>query len=224
MNFDAIIFDFDGVIVDSESVANAALAEVLTAQGFPVTRDEALSRYAGLRWTDCHSLIEQDSGLGLDAETLGDMVDRAISERVADVLAIEGLEPFLAKQGNRKLAIASSSETAWLQSSLDRLGLAGYFEGRLYSAAGFARGKPHPDIYLHAAAELGVAPERCLVIEDHPVGVAAGAAAGMTVIALLAGSHIRAGHDQVVAAAGAHHVARDYGQISEIIGELERQE
>jgi HAD superfamily hydrolase (TIGR01509 family) len=221
VRFDAIIFDFDGVIVDSEYVANAAMADVLTAQGYPVTAEESVARYSGLRWADCHRAIEAESGLSFDREALGDLVDRAIGARVAEVLAIEGIEPFLAAQAHRRLAIASSSETAWLRSSLERLGLAGYFGDRLFSAAGFPRGKPHPDIYLHAAGALGVPPERCLVIEDHPVGVAAGAAAGMTVIALLAGNHIREGHDRRVTEAGAAYVARDYAEVSEILKELE---
>lgn len=221
MSFEAVLFDFDGVIVDSEVVANDALAEVLRAQGHDVTWEEALARYTGLRWSDCHRLIEQESGRRFDPEALGDLVDAAIAARTAEVLAIEGLEPFLVAQAHRKLAIASSSEPAWLHGSLERLGLAGYFGERVFSAAGFARGKPHPDIYLHAAQALGARPEGCLVIEDHPVGVAAGAAAGMTVIALLAGAHIRAGHAERVRAAGAHHVAASYAEVSGILERLE---
>jgi HAD superfamily hydrolase (TIGR01509 family) len=219
MTFEAIIFDFDGVIVDSEAVANAAMAEILSARGYQVSGEEAVARYAGLRWIDCHRRIEAESGLGFDSEELRRAVDDAIAERSAEMLAIEGIEPF---QSHRKLAIASSSEINWLEATLARLGLAAWFEGRLFSAAGFERGKPNPDIYLHAAARLGIAPERCLVIEDHPVGVAAGAAAGMTVIALLAASHIREGHAGRVRAAGAHHVARDYAEAAEIVERLER--
>jgi HAD superfamily hydrolase (TIGR01509 family) len=210
------------VIVDSEAAANAVLAEILTARGHPVTAEESIARYSGLRWADCHRRIEEESGLGFDAELLGAQVDEAIAARTAEMLAIEGIEPFLAGQSHRRLAIASSSETAWLESSLARLGLGAWFGDRLFSAAGFARGKPHPDIYLHAARRLGVPPAACLVIEDHPVGVAAGAAAGMTVIALLAASHIRPGHAERVRAAGAHHVARDYRQVAEILEELEQ--
>jgi HAD superfamily hydrolase (TIGR01509 family) len=195
---------------------------VLTDQGFAVTGEEALDLYSGLRWADCHRRIEAESGRRFDPDALGARVDEAIAARVGEVPAIEGLAPFLAAQAHRTLAIASSSETAWLESSLDRLGLRSWFGDRLFSAAGFERGKPHPDIYLHAAAALGVAPGACLVIEDHPVGVAAGSAAGMTVIALLAGGHIRPGHEARVRAAGARHVARSYAEVSALIGRLER--
>jgi HAD superfamily hydrolase (TIGR01509 family) len=219
--FEAIIFDFDGVIVDSEVVANAAMAEILTRAGHPVTADQAIELYSGLRWTDCHRRIEEHSGLRFDREKLGREVDEAIAARAAQVLAIEGLEPFLAAQVHRRLAIASSSEKEWLDSTLERLGLAHFFGGNVFSAARFPRGKPHPDIYLHAAQRLQTDAQKCLVIEDHPVGVAAGAAAGMTVIALLAAGHIRDGHAERVRSAGARHVARDYRQVAEIIAEIE---
>jgi len=222
LKFEAVIFDFDGVIVDSEYAANAALAEVLTAQGYPVSAEDSVERYAGLRWSDCHRRIEEESGLRFDGDSLGAKVDEAIAARAADMLAIEGIDAFLAAQVHRRLAIASSSEKAWLESVLERLGLRAYFGDRLFSAAGFPRGKPHPDIYLHAARSLGVPPERCLVVEDHPLGVAAGSAAGMTVIALLAGSHIRPGHADRVRAAGARHVANSYVEVSEIMAQLER--
>jgi HAD superfamily hydrolase (TIGR01509 family) len=222
VRFEAIIFDFDGVIVDSEVVANAAMAEVLTRAGHPISADQAIELYSGLRWTDCHRRIEEDSGLSFDCDALGREVDEAIAERAAQVLAIEGLEPFLAAQAHRRLAIASSSEREWLDATLGRLGLAHFFGDNLFSAARFPRGKPHPDIYLHAAQRLQIDPQSCLVIEDHPVGVAAGAAAGMTVIALLAAGHIRDGHADRVRAAGARHVARDYSEVAEIVEELER--
>jgi HAD superfamily hydrolase (TIGR01509 family) len=222
MKFEAIIFDFDGVIVDSEWLANAMLADVLTEQGYAVTREESLARYSGLRWADCHRKIEEESGLRFDRETLGNMVDQAIAARAGEMLAVEGIHDFLAGQSHRLLAIASSSEISWLEQTLDRLGLRSWFADRLFSAAGFPRGKPYPDIYLHAAARLGVAPAACLVIEDHPVGVAAGAGAGMTVIALLAASHIRDGHADRVRGAGANHVANDYAEVAEIVERLER--
>jgi HAD superfamily hydrolase (TIGR01509 family) len=195
---------------------------VLTVHGHPTGAEEALELYSGLNWADCHRRIELETGRAFDRDALGERVDAAIAARAAEMLEIEGLREFVAANAERRLAIASSSETAWLEATLTRLGLLAPFEGRLFSAAGFARGKPHPDVYLHAAAELAVEPGRCLVIEDHPVGVAAGVAAGMTVVALLAASHIRPGHADRVRAAGAHHVARSYREVSEIMAELER--
>jgi HAD superfamily hydrolase (TIGR01509 family) len=220
--FEAIIFDFDGVVVDSEVVANAALAEALTELGHPITAEHAIERYSGLRWSDCHRAIEADSGLAIDLPSLRRSVDRLVTSRVADMLAIDGIGQFLEEQSGRRLAIASSSDRDWLDASLERLGLARHFAGRVFSAAGLPRGKPHPDVYLMVAEALGVPAAQSLVIEDHPVGAAAGAAAGMTVIGLLAAGHIRPGHEQRLRSAGARHVAWDYRQVSEIIRELEK--
>jgi len=91
------------------------------------------------------------------------------------------------------------------------------FEGRVFSASNVARGKPHPDIFLHASAEIGVAPRECIVIEDSASGVIAGRAAGCTVIGLLAAGHIREGHAATLKAAGAHYLAADYLEIERIV-------
>jgi HAD superfamily hydrolase (TIGR01509 family) len=193
----------------------------VTALGHPVTPEQAIERYSGLRWSDCHRAIEADSGLAVDLPALRESVDSLVASRIAEVLAIGGLGAFIEEQPGRRLAIASSSDREWLDSSLERLGLSHHFGDRIFSAAGIARGKPHPDVYLMVARALGIPPAQCLVIEDHPVGVAAGAAAGMTVVALLAAGHIRPGHEARVRAAGAHHIARDYCQVAEILEELE---
>ncbi len=209
------------MIVDSEAVANAAMAEVLTGLGCEISGEEAVARYAGLRWHDCHSRIEQDFARSFDREELGALVDAAVEGRSGDMPAIEGLEVFLKAQMHRRLAIASSSERSWLDSMLGRLGLARYFGDHVYSAARIPRGKPHPDVYLHVAEQLHLPPSACLVIEDHPVGAAAGAAAGMTVIGLLAASHIREGHEDRLRAAGARHCARNYAEAAAILARLE---
>jgi HAD superfamily hydrolase (TIGR01509 family) len=222
MIFEAIIFDFDGVIADSEIVANAALASVLTSLGHPTTTEEAVRLYCGLRWSDCHRRIESILERSFDAKWLEQLVDAAIEERIADVIAVEGVEPFLAAQQHRRLAIASSSDRPWLDASLARLGLAHYFGDHIFSAARLTKGKPHPDVYLRAAAMVGIDPARCLVIEDHPVGAAAGKAAGMTVIGLLAARHIGDGHGQRLRAAGAHYIASNYSEVTRIIEEIEQ--
>lgn len=193
----------------------------MTGIGHAMTSEEAIARYSGLRWADCHRRIEADTGQAFDCHRLGDLVDAVVAARVEHMTPISGVADFLERQAGRPLAIASSSEKAWLQAMLRRLGLADHFGDHVYSAARFERGKPHPDIYLHAARGLGLDPAACLVIEDHPVGAAAGAAAGMTVIGLLAASHIRAGHGDRLRAAGAHHLARDYAEVAEILGKLE---
>lgn len=221
MRFDAIIFDFDGVIVDSEIVSNTALAETLTRLGSPTSVEDALERYCGKRWTDCTELIEEQLGRKLPDGFVESLVDEAVVRLEAETGLIAGVEHFIDSHGHRHRAIASSSAHEWLATSLERFGIDHHFGEHVYSAAEFARGKPHPDIYLHAASALEVLPDRTLVIEDSPTGVAAGAAAGMTVVGFLGGSHIRDGHDARLRAEGAEHIVEDYRALERLIGELE---
>lgn len=197
------------------------MADVLTGLGCRISGEEAVARYAGLRWRDCHRRIEQDFGRAFDGEELGSLVGAAIEARAGAMPAIDGLEAFLEAQAHRRLAVASSSERAWLDTMLDRLDLARFFGEHVYSAARIPRGKPNPDVYLHVAEQLRLPPSACLVVEDHPVGAAAGAAAGMTVIGLMAASHIRDGHEEKLQAAGAHRCARSYAEVAEILARLE---
>lgn len=218
---DLIVFDFDGVVVDSELIANTTLAEALTALGHPTTLDDALRLYMGRRWDDCAAVIEAVIGRPLPA----DFAERRRTEIRAwaarELAAVAGVADFVAGLGARRRCIASSSTPAWLQLGLGRIGLAEHFGDNLFSAAVHVeRGKPHPDLFLYAAQALGAAPERSLVIEDSPLGVEAGVAAGMTVVGLLAGCHIRDGHAERLTAAGAHHLARSYDEVAAILERL----
>ena len=115
--------------------------------------------------------------------------------------------------------IASSSEPPWIEAGLGQFDLIGTFNGAIYSAAvHVSRGKPHPDIYLHAAAAMGARPDKALVIEDTVTGVRAGVAAGTTVIGLCAGGHIRPGHAKRLLDAGAHHIVDTYAEVARIAG------
>ncbi|NNC71715.1 MAG: HAD family phosphatase [Sphingomonadaceae bacterium] len=221
MRFDAIIFDFDGVIVDSEPGANRVLAAQLTALGLPTTMEEALARYCGHRWSDCVVMIEEQLG----RPPPEDFVERLVNDGKAEFLAtqpvIDGVHGFVEAQGHRARAIASSNEKDWLDLCLGEIGLAAAFGDHVYSAADLARGKPHPDVYLMVADRLGVAPERALVVEDSVTGVLSGVAAGMQVAGLLAGGHIGDGHADALHEAGAHHVVEDYTALDRLIAELE---
>jgi beta-phosphoglucomutase-like phosphatase (HAD superfamily) len=116
-------------------------------------------------------------------------------------------------------AVASSSPTRWLRGALERFGLAHHFGDRLFSAAEHVgRGKPHPDIYLHAARQLGAVPGEVLVLEDTAPGVAAARAAGMTVVGLCAGRHCGPGYGDRLRAAGAGLVAGTYAEVLDFIG------
>src|SRR3546814_20769611 len=121
--------------------------------------------------------------------------------------AIDGLEAFLDGQAHRRLAVASSSERAWLDTMLGRLGLAGFFGEHVYSAARIPRSKPHPAVYLHVDSQLRLPAPACLLLSDHPVGASDGPAPGITVIGLMTASHIRAVPAETPQEPGPHRAA-----------------
>lgn len=218
----AMIFDFDGVIADSETLANAVLAEKLSGSGLPTTLDDALTRYQGRRWAEVEALIADGIG-GTLPESFSDELKRETLMRLAtDLVEVPGATAFIRSLTGFRTCIASSSSFERLGVCLEALGLTDDFRGRIFSSEMVQRGKPHPDIFLHAAAQLGVAPSRCIVIEDSPSGVQAGVAAGMTVIGLCAASHVRAGHAERLTQTGAAFVARSWSEVSVTVMELVR--
>ena len=211
-----IIFDYDGVVADSELLNNAAMAEVLTAFGLPTTTDEAIARYMGKRWLDCRPLVEARLGRPCPDEVVVDWT-RLCHERASTKLTpVNGLLAFIETREQAR-CIASSSPPDWIALGLARFGLADRM-GPIFSAAvHVSRGKPHPDIFLHAAGAMGVCPDRTVVIEDSPSGVLAGVAAGMHVIGLCAGGHVRDGHAEALTQAGAHRIAWSYDEVAALI-------
>jgi HAD superfamily hydrolase (TIGR01509 family) len=212
----AVIFDFDGVIADSEILSNRALAESLCAIGLPTTVEESLRDYCGHNWLEVQRRIEARHGRRLAAgfRETHRAHSRARFER--EFAAVAGVERFLDGLKAPKRAIASSSRAEYIHWALDKFGLGHHFADHVYSADGMVRGKPHPDIYLAAARGLGTAPDRCLAIEDSPVGARAAVAAGMTVVGLAAASHIvdPQAHAEQLCAAGVHHVAFSFEEIA----------
>ena len=215
--YDLIVFDYDGVVADSELLNNLVLSELLTECGLATSLDEALSTYMGKRWLDCVPLIEERMGGACPDHFHGEWTRRCHERAATELGPVTGFVDFLASRGERR-CIASSSPVGWIEMGLERFGVATSFNGPIFSAAvHVARGKPHPDLFLHAAAEMDVDPVRAHVIEDTPTGVRAGVAAGMTVVGLCAGGHIRDGHSERLEAAGAHHVVSDYGAVSNLL-------
>lgn len=211
-----IIFDYDGVVADSELLNNAVLAEVLTGIGLSTTTDEAIATYMGKRWLDCRPLIEARLEGPCPDTVHGDWT-RLCHERAHSVLtAVPGLAAFV--DGLEKpRCIASSSPPDWIELGLARFGLTDRL-GPVFSAAvHVSRGKPHPDLFFHAAAEMKADPARTVVIEDSAAGVLAGVAAGMRVVGLCAGGHVRDGHADRLAAAGAHDIAWSWDEVAALI-------
>ncbi len=215
-----IVFDFDGVIADSEIVANTVLAEAITELGLPRSLEESIRLYTGKRITEVTAAIEAALGRALPADFVGGLQARTLARFRRELRAVEGVRDYIDAFAPVARCIASSSSPPRLAACLEILRLQPAFGAHVFSASQVARGKPHPDIFLHAADRMGVEAAHAIAIEDSPSGVQAAAAAGMTVIGLLAASHIREGHEARLRNAGAHFVARTFAQAESITRDL----
>lgn len=218
MRFGAILFDFDGVIIESEYATNRKLADLLTGYGFPTSAEESMMHYMGLNGQAFLAAIEGRIGGALPNGFVAaqeaahqSLIDEGVGEVPGAAAFIMALPP-MAK------AIVSSSRIVWIKAHLAAIGLDGVFGDMIFSGAEHvARGKPDPALYLFAAGALGVAPEHCVVIEDSPVGVTGAVAAGMHVIGLCAGRHCLPGHAEKLRALGADAVAQDWTDVTALI-------
>ena len=220
----AFIFDFDGVIADSEVLSNTVLAEIVTELGVPTTVEDAYRGYMGKRFHEVIAAIENAVGRTLPPSFGVQYQDRTLARFRQELAPIAGVREFITKFIDFPRCIASSSSPDRLALCLEVLEMTALFDGRVFSASNVARGKPHPGIFLHASAEIGVSPRECIVIEDSASGVIAGRAAGCTVIGLLAAGHIRDGHAATLEGAGAHYLAADYLEVERIVRDLLRVE
>jgi HAD superfamily hydrolase (TIGR01509 family) len=219
MRFDAVIFDFDGVLLESEWAGNAQLAAWLTAAGHPTGVGQAMDLFMGLSGRDFHAAVERWIGRPLpddfhDARAEEDR--RALAEGLEEVAGaaafVRSLPPDLPK------AICSSSTSYWIVTHLAKLGLADAFGEMIFSGREHvARGKPAPDLYLLAAARLGVDIGRTAIIEDSAVGVEGAIASGAEVIGLIAGRHCTPAHEKRLRALGVRYIARDFGEVAALL-------
>jgi HAD superfamily hydrolase (TIGR01509 family) len=215
-----IIFDFDGVIADSEVLANMVLAEIVTELGTPMTVEAAFDTFMGKQLGEVIAAIAGVIGRPIADGTAAEVVRRTMSRFRAELREVAGVRTYLAAFAHVERCIASSSSPDRLAACLDILGLSSAFGAHVYSAALVARGKPHPDLFLHAARQVGVAPADTMVVEDSEGGVRAAIAAGMTAIGFLGGSHIRTGHDERLRSAGAEDIAHTYRELEAITRRL----
>jgi HAD superfamily hydrolase (TIGR01509 family) len=209
----ALIFDFDGVIADSEAIANTVLAETITDLGHSTTLDQALARYSGRRWDEVMTEIEAAIGKSLPSNFSGELKRETLNRFKAGLKEVSGAASFIKRFSHIPRCIASSSSIDRLRLCLSVLALETEFGSRVFSADMVERGKPHPDIFLFAAGRLGVSPDECLVIEDSAGGIKAAVAAGMTAVGFCAASHIREGHDVKLRDAGAVHLAHSWPEV-----------
>ena len=216
MKFEAVLFDCDGVLVDSEPITNGVLRDMLAEAGWELSTEECMRLFIGKTVRSEAACIEAHTGRPLTDAWMNAFYTRrnaALEERLLAVEHIHGaIERVHAHHGGR-IACASGADRFKVEMQLAKVGLAPYFEGRIFSGHEMPATKPAPDVYLAAAAALQAAPARCAVVEDTVTGVTAGVAAGATVFAyapLDDGAALRA--------AGAQHVFRSMAELPELLG------
>jgi HAD superfamily hydrolase (TIGR01509 family) len=217
--FELVIFDCDGVLVDSEPIINRAHAHVLTACGYPITEEDLVERFCGMSDQEMLDIIEREGGRALPTsygEHVGLMIESGFRLSLA---AIEGVAEVLDRL-QLPVCVASSSTLEQIQRKLALAGLLGRFGEHLFSATMVGRGKPAPDLFLYAAQRFATAPDRCLVIEDSPVGIDAALAAGMASVGFCGGSHCGPKHGARLQAHGAMLVIADMHELAAAIAKL----
>jgi beta-phosphoglucomutase-like phosphatase (HAD superfamily) len=198
---DLVIFDCDGVLVDSEIIANGVMAECLNEAGVMLNVEQTMAFGVGKSAIAVATAVKTEFGVTLPANFFEDMGVRIIAAYPGKLRPMDGISELLIAL-KLKRCVASNSPIARVRQALTTTGLMPHFDPHIYSAAMVARSKPAPDLFLHAAEQQGIRPDRCLVIEDSLSGVAAALAAGIPIVGFVGGSHIRPGHADAMREAG----------------------
>jgi HAD superfamily hydrolase (TIGR01509 family) len=218
---DLVIFDCDGVLVDSEIIAARVEAELLTLAGFEITPQEISESYAGLTFKDIMLRIEEKSRIPFQASLI-DHAEALTDKRLeTELRAIDGVREAVLSVTEPR-CVCSNSSSARLDLMLSRVGLKPYFEGRIFSSLDTPSGrpKPAPDVFLYAAKTLKADPARTFVIEDSVHGIAGAKAAGMRVIGFTGAAHSYPGHADALTDAGAETVIRRWAELKPVLAAL----
>lgn len=211
-----VIFDCDGVLVDSEVIAQRVDAQCLTEAGFPVTPDEVCRRFAGKSASAIANELAAQYGRH-PAPDLDDIRRAMVMAALRKELRpMPGVAEALAEIQLPR-CVASSSHPERIALALRTVGLHGFFGDHIFSATMVKRGKPAPDLFLYAAEKMGTDPARCLVVEDSHFGVEAAKAARMRVVGFVGGAHCRAGHSEKLLSAGAEQVLKSMAELPPIL-------
>ena len=219
VRFAAILFDFDGVLIESEFIGNKHIADYLTSIGHPTTPEQSMANFMGYAGKDFLDRVEAWIGRALPEDFFAarEVEDaRVMAEGIGEVAGaiafVRSLPADLPK------AVVSSSSTRWIRRHLEHLGLSDAFGDHLYSGREHVeRGKPAPDLYLYAADKLGVAIGECAIIEDSPVGASGAVASGGHVIGLCAGNHCAPDHADRLRAIGVAAVASSFDDVASLL-------
>jgi HAD superfamily hydrolase (TIGR01509 family) len=206
-----VIFDCDGVLVDSESITNGVFAAMLGELGLPVTPEFVFENFAGRTMQHCWDEVAAMLGRPVPRGFQDEFQLRVTAALEAEVQAVAGIEAVLDALAV-PYCVASSGSIGKMATTLGATGLLSRFRERMFSATEVARGKPAPDIFLYAAGRCRVEPRDCAVIEDSPAGVVAGVAAGMTVYGYCARTP-----EARLLEAGAHHTFDDMAKLPALL-------
>ncbi|RWM02256.1 MAG: HAD family phosphatase [Mesorhizobium sp.] len=218
---DLVIFDCDGVLVDSEIIAARVEAELLTSAGFEISAEEISETYAGLTFKDIMLRLEEKSHIPFQASLIDraeELVDRKLR---SDVRIIDGAREAVAAVTAPR-AVCSNSRTERVEFMLEKVRLLPFFAGRIFSGLDIPskKTKPAPDVFLYAAEKLGANPKNTFVIEDSVHGIAGARAAGMRVIGFTGAGHSYPGHADALTEAGAETVIRRWAELNSTIAAL----
>jgi len=178
-----VILDCDGVLVDSEQLGNNVLAEMLAVYGHQISGGESTRRFRGMKLRHCLEILERENGIELPESFESDLRQRMSAEFQAKLQPVDGA-PRLVESLKVPFCVASSGPRKKIEENLQITNLYSHFVGKIFSAYEVKSWKPEPGLFLSAAKHFGIAPRDCVVIEDSFVGVSAGVAAEMTVLAL----------------------------------------
>lgn len=211
-----VIFDCNGVLIDSEPIAAAVAAETFTRAGIPMTPQVIAKFFFGRRPADMIAAVEAVTNRKLPADFARVLSTVTLRRFQAELRPTPHMAYALTWLRGRK-CVASSSPVDRIRVSLETTGLHRFFGTNIFSASDVPHGKPAPDLFLRAAAQTQVAPQECIVVEDSPAGVAAAAAAGMTPIGFIGGSHASSVLGQELTAAGARVIIADMRQLKSTV-------
>ena len=215
-----IIFDCDGVLIDSEILSFAVDEKLLPDYGVSITASELARDFGGVTYGEMIAALNTRFGSDIDAISYQQRCEAELARTFEiDLRAIAGI-PELLSGLSVPFALASGSDLARLNQCLRLTNLAGFFEDRVFSAEQVARGKPAPDVFLLAASSCGWMPENCLVIEDSPSGIHAAKAAGMPSVGFLGGAHRSNSDAYILRDAGAEHVAGNSTELHSYLQHL----
>ena len=220
----AVIFDCDGVLVDSEVLALEVELAILAEQGLTFEREDYVTRFMGLSYQAFHDVIDDEAqkriGRPISDTIRNELAKRLRQTLIARLTEVPGAGAAVAATPLLK-AVASSSTREGLERKLRQVGLWSHFEPHVYSADHVVHAKPAPDLFLHAAEKLGVSPGDCLVLEDSVNGVVAGRAAGMRVWGFLGGGHAHDRLGERLTAAGAERLVKDWPEAVALLAGLQ---